>query len=220
MMTAELVAPLRTRTKPDLAGSLSPNRCAWPGVDPLYCAYHDHEWGAPERDGRALWEKLVLDGFQAGLSWITILRKRAAFRAAFGGFDPEVVARFGPNDVKRLLGDAGIVRSRAKIEAAIGGARSYLAMRDGGEDFADFVWSFTDGDTIQNRWATQADVPAQTPLAQTLSKTLKARGFKFAGPVIVYAWMQASGLVNDHVVSCFRHEAVRTLATGRPPARV
>ena len=158
----------------------------------------------------------MLDGFQAGLSWITILRKRPAFRAAFGGFDPEVVARFGPTDVDRLLGDAGIVRSRAKIEAAISGAQSYLAMRDGGEDFADFIWSFTGGDTIQNTWRTQTEVPTQTPLSQGLSRALKAKGFKFAGPVIVYAWMQASGLVNDHVVGCFRHEAIRMLAASGP----
>jgi DNA-3-methyladenine glycosylase I len=186
-------------------------RCAWPGNDPLYCAYHDTEWGVPERDSRALWEKLVLDGFQAGLAWITILRKREAFRAAFGGFDPEVVARYGDADIERLLGDAGIVRSRAKIAATVGNARAYLAMRDGGEPFADFIWSFTDGRPVQNAWTAMAQVPAQTPLALELSKALKARGFKFAGPVIVYAFLQATGVVNDHVVDCFRWDEVRRM---------
>jgi DNA-3-methyladenine glycosylase I len=168
----------------------------------------------PERDGRALWEKLMLDGFQAGLAWITILRKRDAFRTAFAGFDPETVARFDATDVARLLGDAGIVRSRAKIEATIGGARAYLAMRDAGEDFSAFAWGFVGGQPIQNEWADRAAVPAQTPLAVDLSKALKARGFKFVGPVIVYAWMQAAGLVNDHLTGCFRHAQVRDRADG------
>jgi DNA-3-methyladenine glycosylase I len=181
------------------------HRCAWPGTDPLYCDYHDTEWGVPEYDSRALWEKLMLDGFQAGLSWITILRKRDAFRAAFENFDPERVARFGETDVQRLLGDAGIVRSRAKIEACIGGARAYLRMRDSGEDFSEFVWAFVGGETLRNAWTTQQDVPAQTPLSVEISKALKARGFKFVGPVIVYAWMQATGMVNDHVTSCYRY---------------
>ena len=182
-------------------------RCAWAGGDPLYCAYHDEEWGVPGRDGRALWEKLVLDGFQAGLSWITILRKREAFRSAFAGFDPETVARFGDAEVERLLGDPGIVRSRAKIEAAIGGARAYLDMQARGEDFAGFVWAFTGGEPIRNSWATQAEVPTQTPLSHEISRALKARGFRFVGPVITYAWMQACGLVDDHVVTCFRYGA-------------
>lgn len=182
-------------------------RCAWPGTDPLYIAYHDEEWGVPERDSRALWEKLMLDGFQAGLAWITILRKREAFRAAFRGFDPETVARFGEADVERLLGDAGIVRSRVKIEATIRGARAFLAMRDKGEDFADFVWALAGGAPIHNHPADSAAVPAQTPLSGEISRALKARGFQFVGPVIVYAWMQATGIVNDHVVGCFRHEA-------------
>ena len=189
-------------------------RCAWTGADPLYCAYHDHEWGVPERDSRALWEKLVLDGFQAGLSWITILRKREAFRAAFQGFDPQTVAGFGPGDVERLVGDAGIVRSRAKIEAAILSARSYLAMRERGEDFSAFVWGFTYGAPLQNAWADRGQVPTDTPLAHELSRALKARGFKFVGPVIVYAWMQATGLVNDHVTGCFRHAEITALAKG------
>jgi DNA-3-methyladenine glycosylase I len=158
----------------------------------------------PERDSRALWEKLVLDGFQAGLAWITILRKRDAFRRAFEGFDPERIARFGEADVARLMQDAGIVRSRAKIAGAIGNARAYLAMRDAGEDFSQFVWTMTGGQPIQNGWRNRKDVPAETPLSQALSAALRARGFKFVGPVIVYAWMQATGMVNDHVVDCFR----------------
>ncbi len=191
----------------------APSRCTWAGVDALYCDYHDQEWGVPERDSRALWEKLVLDGFQAGLAWITILRKREAFRTAFSGFDPEVVARFGPAEVARLMSDAGIVRSRAKIEAAIGGARAYLAMLDAGVHFSDFVWDFADGAPIQNAWRSQADVPVQTPRSQALSNALKGHGFKFVGPVIAYAWMQAAGLVNDHVETCFRHAEVA--AAGR-----
>ena len=191
-------------------------RCGWAGVDPIYCAYHDTEWGVPEHDSRALWEKLILDGFQAGLAWITILRKREAFRAAFEGFDPQRVARFGEDDVARLLGDAGIVRSRSKIEASIGNARAYLAMQEKGEDFSAFCWSFVDGAPVQNAWRERADVPVATPEAETLSKALRARGFKFAGPVIVYAWMQACGLVNDHLTDCFRHAEVATKAlTGR-----
>jgi DNA-3-methyladenine glycosylase I len=166
--------------------------------------YHDREWGVPEHDSRALWEKLMLDGFQAGLSWSVILNKRAAFRKAFRGFDPEKVARFGKADVARLLEDAGIVRSRAKIEATIGGARSFLAMRDAGLDFSEFVWGLAGGKPIQNR----GPAPTQTPLSAEISKALRARGFKFVGPVIVYAWMQAVGIVNDHSAACFRRKAV------------
>jgi DNA-3-methyladenine glycosylase I len=184
-------------------------RCAWAGTDPLYCRYHDEEWGVPERDSRALWEKLMLDGFQAGLSWITILRKREAFRAAFAGFNPDIVARYGAADVERLLADAAIVRSRAKITACIGSAQAYLAMRDKGEDFSAFCWRFVDGTPLQNHWAAQTQLPAETPLSREVSKALKARGFKFVGPVIVYAWMQAVGMVNDHVTGCFRHAALR-----------
>ncbi|HLK26224.1 MAG TPA: DNA-3-methyladenine glycosylase I [Caulobacteraceae bacterium] len=184
-------------------------RCAWAdGGDPLYAAYHDDEWGVPERDSRALWEKLVLDGFQAGLAWITILRKREGFRSAFKGFDPDVVARFGPEDRARLMADAGIIRSNAKIDAAIDGARRYLDMRERGEDFSAFIWSFTDGKPVQNHWRAMSEIPAQTPLAAEMSKALKAKGFKFCGPVIVYAFMQATGVVNDHVTDCFRHAAV------------
>jgi DNA-3-methyladenine glycosylase I len=188
--------------------------CTWRGLagDPLYEAYHDAEWGVPEYDSRALWEKLVLDGFQAGLAWITILRKRDAFRAAFEGFDPERIAAYGEADRARLMADAGIVRSNAKIDAAIGSARAYLAMRDKGEDFSDFCWGFVGGKPLQNDFARVEDVPAQTPLAVEVSKALKARGFKFVGPVIVYAWMQATGLVNDHLTSCFRHSEVKKAA--------
>ncbi len=188
-------------------------RCAWPSQDPLYLAYHDEEWGVPERDSRALWEKLVLDGFQAGLAWITILRKREGFRRAFAEFDPQIVARFGEADITRLMADAGIVRSRAKIEAAIGAARAYLAMREAGEDFSDWVWGFVDGAPIQNAWTSA--VPAETPLSVEVSKALKAKGFKFCGPVIVYAWLEAVGVVNDHLVSCFRHEECRALSQAR-----
>ncbi len=184
-------------------------RCAWAGQYPLYQAYHDTEWGVPEYDSRALWEKLVLDGFQAGLSWITILRKREAFRAAFAGFDPDRVASFADVDVARLLADPGIVRSRAKIEATIGNARAYLAMRERGEDFSSFVWGMVGGAPLQPDRAV-GTVPAQTELSIALSKALKQRGFKFVGPVIVYAWMEATGLVNDHVVTCFRHAPLRS----------
>jgi len=177
--------------------------------DPLYEAYHDTEWGVPEYDSRALWEKLVLDGFQAGLAWITILRKRDAFRRAFDNFDPEKVALYGDAARARLMADAGIIRSNAKIDAAINSAKIYLAMRDAGEDFSEFCWSFTGGKPIQNRWTGVGDVPAQTPLAVEVSKALKAKGFKFVGPVIVYAWMQAVGMVNDHLVTCYRHDAVK-----------
>ena len=191
-----------------------PIRCGWRGMagDPLYEPYHDHEWGVPERDSRALWEKLVLDGFQAGLAWITILRKREAFRAAFANFDPEVVARFGEADRARLMADAGIVRSNAKIDAAISGARIYLDMRDRGEDFSQFLWAFVGDAPIQNRWTGMGDVPAQTPQAVEMAKALKAKGFKFCGPVIVYAFMQAVGMVNDHMTSCSRHDAVAKMA--------
>lgn len=181
------------------------NRCAWAESTPLMRAYHDEEWGVPERDPRALWEKLMLDGFQAGLAWITVLRKRDAFRAAFADFDPDAVAAFGEKDVGRLLGDAGIIRSRAKIESTIGGARIFREMRDAGEDFADFCWSFTDGEVLVGDGA---EVPARTPLSEAVSKELKRRGFKFVGPTIVYAWMQAVGIVNDHSAECFRREQV------------
>lgn len=178
-----------------------PKRCSWADGDPLLAEYHDEEWGVPERDSCALWEKLMLDSFQAGLSWLTILRKREAFRRAFAGFDPEVVARYGPREVDRLLGDPGIVRSRAKIESTIGGARAYLAMREAGEDFSTFVWTMAGGKPIVNA---SGKLPAKTPLSEKISAALKERGFKFVGPVIVYAWMQATGIVNDHTAGCFR----------------
>lgn len=189
-------------------------RCDWRGLsgDALYEAYHDQEWGVPERESAALWEKLVLDGFQAGLAWITILRKREAFREAFAGFDPEAVARFGEADRARLLANPGIVRSAAKIDAAVSGARIYLDMREAGVDFSDFLWSFTGGKPIQT-WAERLeDVPAETPLSREISAALRAKGFKFCGPVIVYAFMQAVGMVNDHLVSCHRHAAVLEMA--------
>jgi DNA-3-methyladenine glycosylase I len=169
------------------------------------CAYHDEEWGVPERDGRALWEKLMLDGFQAGLAWITVLRKRDAFRAGFAGFDPEQVAAFDEHDIERLVADAGIIRSRAKIEATIGNAQAYLEMAADGEDFAEFCWDFVDGEPLRGDGR---EFPAKTPLSETVSKELKRRGYKFVGPTIVYAWMQATGLVNDHSRRCFRRDAV------------
>ena len=182
-------------------------RCGWEGSDPRMIAYHDTEWGVPERDGRALWEKLVLDGFQAGLSWSTILYKRDNFRAAFAGFDPEVIAGWGEADVVRLLGDPGIVRHRGKIEAAIGNARAFLALEDS-IGFADFAWRPVDGSPLQTHRATRADVPAETELSRRLSRELKSAGFRFCGPTIVYAWMQATGMINDHIVTCHRHAAL------------
>ncbi|WP_454713867.1 DNA-3-methyladenine glycosylase I [Caulobacter segnis] len=189
-----------------------PTRCTWKGMngDPFYEAYHDHEWGVPEWDSRALWEKLVLDGFQAGLSWITILRKREAFRAAFADFDPEKIARFDETDRARLMADAGIIRSNGKIDAAISGARIYLDMQQRGEDFGQFLWDMVGGAPIQNQWRV-GEVPTQTPLAVEMSKALKAKGFKFCGPVIVYAFMEATGLVNDHLVTCFRHKECKAM---------
>ena len=178
-----------------------PTRCGWAGSDPLMIDYHDREWGVPLRDSRALWEMLMLEGFQAGLSWRTILNRRTGFRAAFAGFVPEVVARFGPADVERLMGDAGIIRARAKIEATIGNARAYLAMREAGEDFADFAWHFVGGKPMRGDGVA---VPASTDLSATISKALKKRGFKFVGAVTIYAWMQAVGMVNDHDRQCFR----------------
>ena len=179
----------------------SVSRCSWAQGDALYSTYHDAEWGVPQRDSRMLWEMLMLEGFQAGLAWIIILRKREGFRKAFAGFDPRKVAAFGPDDVERLMPDSGIVRARAKIEATIRGAQIYCEMEDAGESFADYVWSFVDGEPIVND-GTQ--FVATSPLSEQISKDLKRRGFKFVGPTIVYAWMQAVGLVNDHGVGCFR----------------
>lgn len=179
-------------------------RCGWVGADPIYIAYHDEEWGVPIRDGTALWEKLVLDGFQAGLSWITILRKRENFRAAFAEFDPEIVASWGEADIERLLADPGIVRHRGKIEATIGNARAWIEI-ESREGFAAFLWDRVGGDPIQNRWDRLEDVPAQTALSRQISRDLKANGFRFCGPTIVYAFMQAVGMVNDHLTTCPRH---------------
>jgi DNA-3-methyladenine glycosylase I len=187
-------------------------RCTWPGEDPLYVAYHDEEWGVPEFDARALYEKLILDGFQAGLSWITILRKRENFRRTFDDFQPEKIARYGERQIGRLLKDEGIIRSRAKIEAAIKGAKLWLDIEEkepGG--FKDFIWKHVDGKPKINRFKSIKDVPAKTAMSEALSKDLKERGFNFCGPVIVYAFAQAVGMVNDHVVSCPRHKACAAL---------
>ena len=181
------------------------SRCKWCGTDPLYVEYHDTEWGVPEYDSRALWEKLVLDGMQAGLAWITILRKREGIRDAFAGFDPDKVAAFDDADVERLLNDARIIRSRAKIIATIQSARLFVQMRDNGEDFSQWIWSFVGGKPIQNHLVEGEPYPTQSTESVALSKALKKRGFKFVGPVIVYAFMQACGLVQDHMVSCFRY---------------
>jgi DNA-3-methyladenine glycosylase I len=187
------------------------DRCPWCGTDPIYVAYHDTEWGVPEYDSRALFEKLVLDGFQAGLSWITILRKRDNFRAAFDGFDPDKIAEWGEDEVQRCLADPGIVRHRGKIEATIGNARAWqkIEARDG---FSNFLWSYVDGVPLQNQFATMADVPPETPLSKQVSKDLKKAGFRFCGPTIVYAFMEAVGMANDHLTTCPRHEAVKVLA--------
>lgn len=187
-------------------------RCPWPGEDPVYIAYHDEEWGVPEYDDRALFEKLILDGFQAGLSWITILRKRESFREAFDGFEPEVIARYKPAKVEKLLQNADIIRHRGKVEATIGNAKAYLAMMEKGERFSDFLWGFTDGVPVQNKWTQLSQVPAETPMSIAMSKELKKRGFKFCGPTIVYAFAQAVGIVNDHLVTCHRHKTCSALA--------
>lgn len=188
-------------------------RCDWCGVDPLYVAYHDEEWGVPCHDERALFELLILEGMQAGLSWLTILRKRAEFRLAFKGFVPEVIARFERRDQDRLLANAGIVRNRAKITAAIGNARALLALHDRGESLAGWLWEGTDRPT-RHRFRSLAEVPAQTPASKDLSKRLHAAGFRFVGPTICYAWMQASGRVNDHLLHCPRHDACAQLGDG------
>ena len=186
-------------------------RCAWCGTDPLYVAYHDDEWGVPEYDPRALWEKLVLDGFQAGLSWITILRKRDSFRECFEGFDPERVARWGEPEIARALQNPGIIRHRGKIEATVTGARIYLDI-EGSEGFSPFIWSFVGGRPIQNALRSMSEVQAKTPQSEAMAKALKKRGFKFCGPVITYAFMQACGLVNDHMIQCPQHARVKALS--------
>jgi DNA-3-methyladenine glycosylase I len=178
-------------------------RCNWADSDPLMAAYHDEEWGIPEHDSRKLWAKLMLDGFQAGLSWSIVLRKRDAFNEAFERFDPKRIAKYGEPEIARLLANPGIIRSRAKIESTIAGAKAYLAMKEAGEDFATFVWDLAGGKPIRN---TTGIIPAKTALSEEMSKELKKRGFKFVGPVIVYAWMQAVGIVNDHSADCFRRK--------------
>ena len=187
-------------------------RCAWPGTDPLYVAYHDEEWGVPEYDDRALFEKLMLDGFQAGLSWITILRKRENFRKAFDDFQPEKIARYTPKKVERLMQDAGIVRNRAKIEGTVGSARAFLKIMESGPGFSHLLWDHIDGKPKQNKFSRRSQIPAETEMSKTISKELIGHGFKFVGPTIVYAFMQAVGMVNDHLTSCHRHAAVAKLA--------
>ena len=190
-----------------MAGPDTLSRCPWCGTDPLYVAYHDHEWGRPERDGRRLFELLMLEAFQAGLSWITILRKREAFRLAFAGFDPDILSGWGEPDVARLLADPGIVRHRGKIEATLRGARAFQRI-EAGQGFSPFLWSFVGGQPIHRRPDGMADVPAQTGESLSMSKALKAEGFAFVGPTITYAFMQAAGMVNDHLATCaFREES-------------
>jgi DNA-3-methyladenine glycosylase I len=180
-------------------------RCHWCGTDPLYVKYHDRDWGVPEYDDRALFEKLILDGFQAGLSWITILRKRDNFRRAFSGFEPLKIARYDKKKINSLMQDTGIVRNQMKIDGAVLSAKAWLAMMEKGPGFSDFLWDFVDGKPKINRFKTRGQIPAETPLSQKISKELKERGFKFCGPTIVYAFMQATGIVNDHLVTCHRH---------------
>jgi len=186
-------------------------RCPWAESDPLLRSYHDEEWGVPQHDSRALWEMLMLEGFQAGLSWLTILRKRDAFREAFQNFDPAAVAAFAEKDIERLLENSGIIRSRAKIEATITGAKIYLAMQQAGEDFSQYIWTMAGGKPIHS---TTGTVPASTTLSEKISIALKKKGFKFVGPVIVYAWMQAVGIVNDHAANCFRRKKTGVPADG------
>jgi len=195
-----------------MSGTPAAGRCPWPGTDPLYVAYHDDEWGVAERDDRALYEKLVLDGFQAGLSWITILRKREAFRRAFDGFAPEKIARYPKKKVEALMQDAGIVRNRMKIEGAVASARAWLEIMEKSAGFSPFVWKFVEGKPIVNRYQTMSEIPAETEISRIISKELKAHGFKFCGPTIIYAFMQATGMVNDHLTSCPRHAACVKLA--------
>ena len=190
-------------------------RCAWCGEDPLYVAYHDQEWGVPVFDDRTLFEFLVLEGAQAGLSWSTILKKREGYRAAFAAFDPRVVADYDQNNIDSLLEDPGIVRNRLKVASAVTNARAFLAVQEERGSFADYIWSFVDASPIQNAWRTLAEVPATTPVAEAISKDLKQRGFRFVGPTIVYAHMQATGMVNDHLVDCFRHAEVAAMSNPR-----
>ena len=190
----------------------SPARCPWAISDPLYVPYHDEEWGVPLHDERRLFEMLVLEGAQAGLSWLTILRRREAYRRAFDRFDPQVVAGYGPPEVERLLSDAGIIRNRLKIDSAINNARAFLAVQEEFGSFDGYIWRFVDGRPTRNAWTKLEEVPAQTPVSNALSRDLRKRGFTFVGPTICYAHMQATGMVNDHLVGCFRHREVRLLA--------
>lgn len=186
-----------------------PVRCGWvPGDDPLYLAYHDEEWGVPSHDETHLFEMLVLEGAQAGLSWSTILRKRDGYRRAFEGLDPKVVARFTEKDVSRLLEDPGIVRNRLKVESAVANARAVLEVREGGQTLDEYLWSFVGGSPRQDRWRRLSDIPTETDESRAMSKDLKRRGFRFVGPTVCYAFMEAVGMVNDHVVSCFRYKQV------------
>lgn len=191
------------------------NRCEWCGDDPLYVQYHDAEWGVPVYDDRKLFEFLLLEGAQAGLSWITILRKRAHYRQAFDDFDPDKIARYDEAKLADLLQNPGIVRNRLKVETAVKNARAYLDIQQTEGSFSRFLWQFVDGQPLQNRWLALNEIPAATAVSQTMSKTLKKRGFNFVGPTICYAFMQAVGMVNDHVITCFRHEACNALANNK-----
>ena len=196
--------------KDSAAGDDRP-RCGWVSTDPLYIAYHDTEWGVPERDERALFEKLLLDGFQAGLSWITILRKRDNFRRAFDGFQPEKIVRYTPKKLDALMQDEGIVRNRAKIDGTVQNARGWLEIMEKDGGFSNYLWNYVDGRPVQNAWNGLKQIPAETPLSKAISKDLRKRGFTFVGPTIVYAFMQAVGMVNDHLVDCHRHDIVKKL---------
>jgi DNA-3-methyladenine glycosylase I len=190
------------------------NRCGWCGNDPLYVAYHDQEWGVPVYDDQTLFEFLILEGAQAGLSWSTILKKREGYRLAFDRFDVEKVARYDGIKISALLTDPGIVRNQLKIGSAVTNAQAFLKIRDERGSFSDYIWSFVDGRPIQNAWRSLAEIPAKTPLAETISKDLKKRGFRFVGPTIIYAHMQATGMVNDHLVDCFRYREIAELGEG------
>ena len=190
-------------------------RCTWCGEDQLYVAYHDEEWGVPVLDDQTLFEFLILEGAQAGLSWSTILNKRDGYRRAFDGFDPEKVARYGERKIAELLDDSGIVRNRLKVRSAVSNAQAFLEVQEERGSFSDYIWSFVDGAPIQNRWRSLSEIPAKTPLAEAISKDLKKRGFRFVGPTIVYAHMQATGMVNDHVVDCFRYPEILAMSTGK-----
>jgi len=193
----------------------TPTRCAWAVKNPLETAYHDAEWGVPRNDARGLFELLLLEGAQAGLSWDTILAKRSGYRRAFDGFDPKKIARYDARKIASLMADPGIVRNRLKIQAAIGNAQAYLAFARPERDFPEFLWAFVGGKPIRNRWQSMSEVPASTTISDAMSKALKQRGFRFVGSTILYAFMQASGMVNDHLVDCFRHRAVGMAAATR-----